>query len=93
MLTPHNFEVPCFECGSSFEVIPPLDLQYCVPREKPKSIDYLARNYECTRNHHVNTIFWEREDFSIFDSAQFTEHYEGLAARRERLNSELARRR
>jgi hypothetical protein len=88
VISKHNFEAPYFECGSSFEVIPPLDLQYCVPREKPTSRDYLALNYECTVNHHVNAIFWERQDSLIFDSTHFTEHYEGLIARKERLNSE-----
>jgi len=93
MLPQHNFEASCLECGSSFEIIPPLDLQYCVPREKPRSRDYLSRTYECTGNHHQNAIFWERKESTIFDSADLTGHYEELPARRERLNSELARQR
>lgn len=69
VLNQHNFEASCFECGSSFEIIPPLDLQYCIPREKPKTRDYLSRTYECTSNHHKNAIYWERKDSreSIYD--------------------------
>ena len=79
-------------CSSSFEIIPPLELEYCVPREQPKTTDYLSRIYECEESHHRNPAYWERKDYAIvFDSWQSTRHYEDLEARRKRENCDLAR--
>ena len=46
----------CYACTSSFEIIPPLDLEYCVPREQPKTTDYLSRIYECEESHHRSSL-------------------------------------
>jgi hypothetical protein len=82
----------CYVCDSSFEIVPPSDIQYCVPREQPKTTDYLSRTYECDESHHRNSVYWERKDYAtVFDSWQSTRHYEDLPARRKREDSDLAR--
>jgi hypothetical protein len=55
----------CSECPNSFELIPPADREYTVPREKPKSEDYIKRIYECNGEGHRNTIYWEKEEFFV----------------------------
>ncbi len=50
----------CSQCSSSFNLIPPADEEYNLPREKPRDEDYLKRVYECELNHHLNTIYWQR---------------------------------
>jgi hypothetical protein len=50
----------CAQCSSSFQLIPPADTDYTIPKEKRTSQDYLKREYECEANHHVNTIYWQR---------------------------------
>ena len=52
----------CKECPSSFELIPPADTDYSVPREKPKTEDYIQIIYECAEEQHRNTIYWERKN-------------------------------
>ena len=52
----------CKECPSSYELIPPADTDYSVPREKPKTEDYIQRIYECAEEGHRNTIYWEKEE-------------------------------
>ena len=37
----------CYICTSTFEIIPPQDLHYCIPREQPKTSDYVSSVYEC----------------------------------------------
>ena len=70
----------CYVCTSSFEIIPPSDLQYCIPREQPKTSDYVSRTYECDERHHRNPVYWERKDYAtVIDSWQFTRHYEDSA--------------
>jgi hypothetical protein len=82
----------CYECDSSFVIVPPSDIQYCVPREQPKTTDYLSKTYECDESHHRNSVYWEKKDYAtVFDSWQSTRHYEDLSARRKREDSDLAR--
>ena len=82
----------CNACTSSFEIIPPSDLHYCIPREQPKTSDYVSRTYECDENHHRNPVYWERKDYATsFDSSQSTRHYEDLQARIKREDCDLAR--
>lgn len=89
MLVEHNFEASCFQCGSSFEIIPPFDADYCVPREQPRTRDYLSRTYECTGNHHHrNAVYWERDDL-VIDTGGFSRHFEELPERRERESSDV----
>ena len=52
--------VSCSQCPSSYELLPPADMRYSIPREKPTSNDYIQRIYECDEEHHRNTIYWER---------------------------------
>jgi hypothetical protein len=59
MSTQHR-RASCAECPSSFELIPPADLTYTEPREKPISDDHIKRIYECDEQHHRNTIYWEK---------------------------------
>jgi len=35
----------CSQCPSTFELIPPAEREYSVPREKPKTDDYRKRIY------------------------------------------------
>lgn len=59
-----NAKASCSECPSSYELVPPPDPNYKVPREKPTSDDYIKRIYEC-ENGHLNTIYWEKEWFGM----------------------------
>ena len=79
----------CYICTSSFEIIPPPDLHYCIPREQPKTRDYVTNIYECEEGHHRNSVYWERKDYSIVDSWESTRHYEDLQARRKREDYDL----
>ena len=82
----------CYICTSTFEIIPPLDLHYCIPREQPKTSDYVPSVYECEESHHKNSVYWERKDYAtVFDSWQSSRHYEDLQARRKREDYDLAR--
>ena len=54
----------CSECPNSFEIIPPADLSYKIPREKPTTDDNIKRIYECPEGHR-NTIYWEKKSFVI----------------------------
>jgi hypothetical protein len=63
--TPYS-KASCSECPSSFELIPPADSAYNVPKEKPTTEDYIKRIYECDDEKHRNTIFWQKtESFVI----------------------------
>ena len=67
-------------------------LHYCIPREQPKTNDFVSRIYECEESHHRNPVYWERNDYAaVFDSLQSTRHYEDLQARRKREDCDLAR--
>jgi hypothetical protein len=84
--------VLCFECTSSFEVIPPSDQEYCIPREKPKTNDYVLRAYGCDESHHKNSVYWEKKDYAdIQYSGNHTRHYEDASAKRKRQDSDLSR--
>ena len=84
--------VLCCACTSSFEIIPPSDLHYCIPREQPKTGDFVTRIYECEEGHHSNLVYWEKKDYTtIFDSWQSTRQYEDLLERRKREDCDLAR--
>ena len=54
----------CSECPGSYELIPPADPNYRIPREKPTSDDYVKRVYECEKGHR-NTIYWEKKAFAM----------------------------
>lgn len=49
----------CSECPSSYELVPPPDLSYSEPKERPDSDDIIKRIYEC-ENGHRNTIYWHK---------------------------------
>ena len=51
----------CKDCPSSFKLILPADIDYCIPKENPTSDDYMVRIYECEEQGHRNTIFWHRK--------------------------------
>ena len=48
-------------CPSTFELIPPSDGYYNIPKEKPTSNDNIKRIYEC-ENGHKNIIYWHKRD-------------------------------
>jgi len=52
----------CSECPNSFELIPPADKDYSVPKEKTSSDDVIKRVYECDEEHHRNTIYWHKPE-------------------------------
>lgn len=54
----------CNECPNSFDLIPPADSSYKIPREKPTTDDNIKRIYECPEGHR-NTIYWEKEVFVV----------------------------
>ena len=86
MLIEHDFEAACFYCGSSFEIIPPQDLRYCIPREQPTTGDYLSCAYKCNgSHHHKNAVYWEKNDL-VSDTRHFLIHFEELEERSEREN-------
>jgi hypothetical protein len=89
MLIEHDFEAACFYCGSSFGIIPPQDLQYCIPRERPTTEDYLSCVYKCNGSlHHKNAVYWEKDDL-VSDTRHFSRHFEELEERIERENSDV----
>jgi hypothetical protein len=91
VLVEHNFEAACFYCGSSFEIIPPIDPRYCIPREQPRTEDYLSCAYKCNgSHHHKNAVYWERDDI-VSDTGHFSRHFEKLEERRQRENSDVTR--
>ena len=48
----------CSECPRTYELIPPPDVWYSIPREaKPANDKFLKRVYEC-ENGHLNTVYW-----------------------------------
>ena len=59
----------CKDCPNTFELIPPADKEYTIPREKPQTDDYIERFYECEEGH-KNTIYWEKEDEPTFMSTK-----------------------
>ena len=56
----------CPECQGTYELIPPVDPSYKVPREKPTSDNYIKMVYECDEEHHLTTIYWEQEAFVAY---------------------------
>jgi hypothetical protein len=58
-------------CGGSFDLIPPADPQYKIPKEKSESDDNIERTYPCDKEKHQNTIYWRREK-PIFVESQHT---------------------
>jgi hypothetical protein len=61
----------CAKCPSTFELVPPADPEYSIPREKPKSNDYIERFYECEEERHRNTIYWEKEERVTIVSGEY----------------------
>ena len=54
----------CSECPGSFELIPPADKDYCVPKlSEPEPADFIKRFYECESEGHRNTIYWTKKDY------------------------------
>jgi hypothetical protein len=51
----------CAECPSDFELVPPADRAYCVPKSERSKRDCLERFYECEEGHR-NKVYWEKED-------------------------------
>lgn len=53
--------VRCTQCPGSFELIPPADPQYSIPKMKePSDSDYIKLFYECDEEGDRNTIWWIR---------------------------------
>jgi hypothetical protein len=51
----------CSECPSSFELVPPADPEYSIPKlGQPSDPDYIKRIYECDDEKHRNTVWWTR---------------------------------
>jgi hypothetical protein len=51
----------CKGCPSSYELIPPPDADYSVPREKAQTDDYIERICECEEGHR-NTIYCRKNN-------------------------------
>lgn len=49
----------CPDCTGTYELIPPVDSRYNIPREKP-SDDCEKMFYECDGEGHRVTIYWEK---------------------------------
>jgi hypothetical protein len=63
----------CSECPGTYELVPPSDLEYSEPKEKPTSDDNLKRIYECDEEGHRNTIYWHKKEFQVASSEYVTE--------------------
>jgi len=50
----------CAECPETYELIPPGDSAYSIPKERKTTDDCITRFYEC-KNGHRNTIYWEKQ--------------------------------
>jgi hypothetical protein len=62
----------CKECPSSFELVPPADTDYSIPRERHQTENYIERIYECVDEGHRNTIYWEKEEDGIMSTKKHT---------------------
>jgi hypothetical protein len=60
----------CKECPSSFELVPPADTEYSIPREIHQTDNYIERNYECADKGHRNTIYWEKEEHGLMSTKE-----------------------
>ena len=48
----------CHDCPNTFEMIPPIDSRYTIPRdEKPENGEYRMTIGECESGH-INKIYW-----------------------------------
>ena len=55
----------CTDCGGEFEIIPPIDAEYYIPKlNRPKDDDYEERAYECDNFAHRKIIYWIKKDIS-----------------------------
>jgi len=54
----------CNECGGIFELIPPADTEFCIPKENKSEEDYIMRRYECDNLAHQKEIYWIKKDIS-----------------------------
>lgn len=55
-----NEKAQCVECTSTFELIPPADKDYSIPKETPApNGEHVLRIYECEEGHR-NTIYWHK---------------------------------
>lgn len=72
-------ERQCSKCPSSFDLIPPADPQYNIPRDKIEHDENIPRTYECKEKKHPNTIYWHK-DKPVFVESHYstTDDYEKI---------------
>lgn len=77
-MSTQNSKRSCPECPGTYELVPPTELEYNTPREKPTSDDYRKRVYECDDERHLITVYWEKEKFFTASQKTATER-EGVS--------------
>ncbi len=59
-------KVSCNKCPSSFELIPPADKSYSIPKENVVyGEEHIPRIYECEDGGHRNTIYWHKKSTTV----------------------------
>lgn len=73
MTAQHGRRASCSQCPSTYELVPPAEQEYSVPREKPRTEDYRKRIYECEDEQHQNIIYWEKQEHFFVSAPYRTE--------------------
>lgn len=50
----------CSQCSGNFELVPPADPEYRVPKMKPTTEDHIMMVYDCDNVGSQNRIYWEK---------------------------------
>jgi hypothetical protein len=50
----------CSQCSGNFELVPPADPEYRVPKMKPTTEDHIMMVYDCDNIGCQNRIYWEK---------------------------------
>lgn len=73
MTAQYGRRTSCSQCPSTYELVPPAETEYSIPREAPKTNDYRKRIYECEHEQHPNIIYWEKHEHVIVSRPYSTE--------------------
>lgn len=52
----------CEICGRKIRLVPPIDQDYCIPKEMPHPIgDHILKHFTCPEGHAKDVYYWKRE--------------------------------
>jgi hypothetical protein len=61
----------CSQCSGNFELVPPADPEYKVPRMKPTTDEHIMMVYDCDNIGCQNRIYWEKEEIVNIESGEY----------------------